>query len=259
MPGAAMEILEWANFLKIPKSRQRPSAMTIGVFDGVHRGHAELIRRIVAKGPCPTVITFRENPKKALAPVSYEGDIFSLGQKLEAFESLGAERAVLIDFSENFSKLKGEEFIDILEVKLNMSFLAIGNNFRCGFRQNTNAGFIKKMNEARGVETEIVPPVLEDSEPVSSSRIRAAIRAGDLSLAAALLGRDYGLDLRGMAKEKAEVDKKTGWVYDAASLHRVIPAEGKYKDGIEIKRGKVFVPGPDADSIEIIMFPIGVK
>ncbi|GHU64852.1 hypothetical protein FACS189447_02630 [Spirochaetia bacterium] len=268
-----MEILEWDNFLEIPQARQssaqeqRPSAMTIGVFDGVHRGHAELIRRIAARGPCPTVITFRENPKKILDPLSYRGDIFSLEQKLETFETLGAERTVLIDFSENFSKLRAEDFIGLLEAKLNLTFLAIGNNFRCGFKHSTDAAGIKRMNEARGIETEIVPPVLEASQPVSSSRIRAAVMAGDLALAAALLGRNFELDLRGMARTKAGFQGESGWVYDASSLHRVIPAEGRYKaeaKGVETfvdilkEKGKVFIPGPDADSIEIIVFPIGV-
>jgi riboflavin kinase/FMN adenylyltransferase len=259
--GGAMEILEWDNFLTDSQARlyRKPSAMTIGVFDGLHRGHAELIRRIVAKGPCPTVNTFRENPKKVIDPASYGGDIYSLEQKLEAFEALGAQRTILIDFSEKFSKLKGEDFIDLLEVKLNLRFLAIGNNFRCGYRHNTNAASVKEMNEIRGIETEIVPPVLEASQPVSSSRIRAAITTGDLALAALLLGRPFALDLRGMAKERAGVDDKRGWVFDPSSLHRIIPAEGKYTGGIVIKRGKVFIPGPDADSIEIIVFPIGVK
>jgi FAD synthase len=161
--------------------------------------------------------------------------------------------------------------------KFNLSFLIIGKNFRCGFRYehpggdrksegspfDTDAASIKKMNGARGIDTEIMPPVLEASQPVSSSRIRAAITAGDLGMAAALLGRPFELDLRGMAKEKAESDGKMGWVYDAASVHRIIPAQGRYKvrfGEIDVlkEKGKVFIPGPDADSIELIVFPIGV-
>ena len=108
----SLRIVEWPRFLETA-SREK-SAMTIGVFDGLHLGHRELISRIVRRWPNPTVVTFRENPKKVISPESYQGDIFSLKQKLAAMESLGVSRVVLIDFSENFSRLKGWEFLNLL-------------------------------------------------------------------------------------------------------------------------------------------------
>jgi riboflavin kinase/FMN adenylyltransferase len=228
--------------------------MTVGVFDGVHRGHAELIGRVVSRGPCPTVVTFRENPKKILSPRRYEGDIFSLEQKLAAFEELGAARVILIDFSEKFSRMNGWEFIDLLEDRGGAVFLAIGANFRCGYRHETGAELIRRKNEIKGIPTGIVPPVLWGNSVVSSSRIRAAVSGGDLAEAGALLGREFELDLRGIRGVPLVKDKEEGMVFDASSLHRIMPAAGRYKvlirrqkasgvhTEITVEGGRVFIP-----------------
>jgi FAD synthase len=228
--------------------------MTVGVFDGLHRGHTELIRRIVSRGPCPTVVTFRENPKMVLLPGRYEGDIFSLRQKLAAFEELGVARVILIDFSEYFSRIEGWEFIDSLESRGGLVFLAIGAGFRCGYRHETGAELIRRNNESKGIPTEIIPPVLYGGSPVSSSRIRAAISRGDLAGAGALLGRNFELDLAGLEGFPFVKDKKESVVFDASFLHRITPAAGTYRvfinpqkssgvyTEITVEGSKVFIP-----------------
>ena len=218
----SLRIIEWPDFLKNGSNPAAAGctapagcAMTIGVFDGVHLGHQALINKIVARGPNPTVVTFRENPKKVISPDNFKGDIFSLKQKLDVFEQMGVNRLVLIDFSEEFSKLNGWEFLDLLEEHGKLSFLAIGSNFRCGYHQDTGAEYIEAMNRQKGIPTEIIPPVtipLESgNEPVNSSRIRSAIISGDVKKAAALLGRNFELDIS-----------------DLSSAHRIIPAGGQY-------------------------------
>ena len=81
----SLRILDWASLLSNSFQKPDQSAMTIGIFDGVHLGHAELLRRVVRQGKNPTVVTFRENPKKYFEPQNYPGDIFSLEQKLSTF------------------------------------------------------------------------------------------------------------------------------------------------------------------------------
>jgi riboflavin kinase/FMN adenylyltransferase len=195
------------------------------------------------------VITFRENPRKLLGPAGYEGDIFSLEQKLEALEGYGVEQVILIDFSEKFSKLKGQEFIALLEDRIELVFLVIGVNFRCGYRQDTGASSIKTMNEKRGIATDVVPPVLEGSLPVSSSRIRVSITGGDPAAAAAMLGRNPELDLRRILPRPG--GGEGGW-YFPAPWDRVIPAPGRYealvrgsgcfRTVVTVRDGGVFIP-----------------
>jgi riboflavin kinase / FMN adenylyltransferase len=179
-----------------------PGAATVGVFDGLHLGHRELITRVMAKTPglMPIAVTFRENPKKVTKPHLFSGDLFSLDQKLEALAEAGIQVCVLIDFSGNFSKLTGSEFISTLVQSCYVRSFVIGSDFRCGYKLSTDAEHFKELSRPVGAETEIVSPVSIDGEPVSSSRIRSALSEGKLELVEAMLGRPYTLDLRCMKK-----------------------------------------------------------
>jgi riboflavin kinase / FMN adenylyltransferase len=264
----SLRVIEWSSFLEDPPPGFC-SAITIGVFDGVHLGHQALIERIVRRGPNPTVVSFRENPKKALSRIkrdetydSYKGDLYSLKQKIEVFDSLGVKFLVLIDFTEDFSKLKGREFLDLLGQNGKMAFLAIGNNFHCGFAQDTGADLVRQINERKGIPTELVPPKYlrrpgsTATEPVSSSFIRKAVLAGDFKLASELLGRNFNLDLSDLKAEYLE----SGYVYDLCSVQRIAPEGGEYSvlmfpGGVtgraRAKDGKIFLPGK-AESVEFI-------
>ena len=252
----SFQIIEWDD---LTGKKPEKSAVTIGVFDGLHLGHRELIRRVVGHGPNPTVISFRENPKKILYPEKYKGDIFSQRQKLAAFNNMGLSRLILIDFSEKINKLKGRDFLDLLENRVNMAFMAIGTNFRCGHGQDTDAALIKERNERKGIPTELVSPLglpgATEAEPVSSSRIRSAIISGDVKLAAALMGRNFVLDLADLQGEDQ--------VYDLRSVQRVIPMEGRYPVLIhpgcisgwaEAENGKICLSKTNSGFVESIEF-----
>ena len=271
----SLRIIDWPDFLA-GGSDQGGAAITIGVFDGVHLGHQALIKRIVERGPNPTVITFRENPKKMTSGY-YGGDLYSLKQKLNAFDELGVNRAVLIDFSPEFSKLKGKEFLDLLAGRGRMVFLAIGCHFRCGFRQDTDACLVREINSGNGIPTELFLPIALPLEagnsPVSSSRIRSAVISGDLENAAAFLGRNFGLDLSDITPVYGQNEykgfKKNGrkhskYVYDLRSVNRITPAGGGYSVLIypggktsraDVEDGKVIL-SEEAESLEFNMYPI---
>jgi riboflavin kinase/FMN adenylyltransferase len=188
-----MQALDWDAFINgraAAGAANPPSAMTIGVFDGVHRGHQSLIRKVTEHEFCPTVITFRKNPKQTLAPQTYAGDIITLNEKLVIFERMGIQRTILIDFSEDFRRLKGREFIEALIYEGNLRFLVVGYNFRCGCHLDTDAHAVKSITAEHGIACEVVEPVMFRGERVSSSRIRAALSAGDWAAAAAFLGRE---------------------------------------------------------------------
>ena len=169
-------------------------AVTVGVFDGVHRGHQALIRRI-CDHPQPlascsllsTVVTFKQNPLRILKPAAFTGDIMTLEQKLHALEVLGVQLTVLIDFSEKFSKISGRDFVDRL-LGRQVKFMALGQNFRCGCKLDTGTVEIRNYAEERGIDYWIAPSVMDEGLPVSSSRIRQALAAGHTTEAERLLG-----------------------------------------------------------------------
>ena len=233
----SLRVIEWNEYLsgvfhdKTPFSAE--AAMTVGIFDGVHLGHRELINRVVKHGPNPTVITFRESPRKVISPETYEGDIYSLKQKLDTFDNLGVSRVILIDFSLEFSKLNGREFFNLLEEKGKIVFLAVGSNFRCGYRQDTGAEILSEMNRELGIPTEVVSQIYlnyaGNCEPVSSSRIRSAILSGDLKQAAALMGRNVRVDISDLLFMDG--------VYDLRAAGRIVPASGEYE--VRIHPGRI--------------------
>jgi riboflavin kinase / FMN adenylyltransferase len=188
-------LVEWSQFTEKGLPTGEKISVTIGVFDGVHRGHKALIERVVSHNVenTPVVITFRENHKtisnEQLAISNEQRDIQTFEQRVNTLEKLGIQIIVVIDFNEAFRKMAGIEFLEILLKRCNIGFFAVGSAFRCGYQLDTDAAAIQKFFTSRGIPAEIVPEVMEDSLPVSSSRIRAAIAAGNIELAEILLGR----------------------------------------------------------------------
>jgi riboflavin kinase/FMN adenylyltransferase len=197
-----MQIIEWETFLEegLPVGSCL-SAMTVGIFDGVHRGHQALIERIIQydKGFLPVIITFKNNDKKQSH--SQIGDILSFGQKMCIFESLGVAVTVTAELKESFMSMKGADFLSILRERGKMGFLAIGSNFRCGAGRDTDAPMIQKLNAQAGISTEIIEVLTEEGEAISSSRIRSAIAQGRLKEAEAMLGRPFTLNISDAAQQ----------------------------------------------------------
>jgi len=222
-----MLIQDWNEFVYDEPEPSRLISATIGVFDGVHLGHVALLSRIITHSDVkitPTVFTFRDNPKTSLGRSIIMADIFSLEQKLHSFFLLGIGLVVIIDFSGEFGKLSGKDFIGLLKNRGKLRYLAVGSDFRCGYGLDTNAADIRYMNELDGIPTEIVPPVIWGGFPVSSSRIRAAILSGNLVEATALLGRNVELDL-----SMTPSTPGNAWIdFDVSTLRRITPPPGRY-------------------------------
>jgi len=170
----------------------KSSSMTVGIFDGVHLGHQALLKRIVSYdagdtpvGKTPVVVTFKQNRKIE------SGNIFTFNKRLDIFESVGIQITIVIDFTEEFKKMPGIEFLEILLKRGNVGFFAVGSGFRCGYQQDTDAEKIKNFFASHNIPMEIIPKVMEGSSPVSSSRIRSAISAGNIKSAQKMLGRTY--------------------------------------------------------------------
>ena len=188
----SMHVIDWEEYISphYPLSAiHHPLSLTIGVFDGVHLGHQALIKRICNSPYIPAVVTFKQNPLKITRPDSFAGDIYPLERKFRVLEESGVRLTVVIDFSEEFRKMSGRGFIDLLLGRRSVKLIALGLNFRCGCGLDTGVAEIRDLAEARGVETWVAGPVIDDGRPVSSSRIRESLSAGRIAEAERLLGR----------------------------------------------------------------------
>jgi FAD synthase len=202
-----MKTLGWEEF-EGRALRGHPLAATIGVFDGLHIGHRELIGRILRRDRdgerlASAVFTFKENPKRSTSPSTYRGELATLAQKLELLSSASVDFCVLIDFSGDFSKLPGRQFLSILRDRGELRLLAVGSDFRCGRGLDTDSSAIRAFCEESSVGVELVDAVQWAGRPVSSSRIREAVLGGRLEEAESMLGRPYEIDMRGAELDAA--------------------------------------------------------
>ncbi|GMO28615.1 MAG: FAD synthetase family protein [Spirochaetaceae bacterium] len=182
-----MRVISWGELKKTPFTK--PSAVSCGVFDGVHRGHRALINAVKSRSDLQSVIvTFSEHPRCVLFPERRTEEIITLEKKIELLSALEVETLVLVDFSNEFRLLEGAVFIETLFKNACMRLFVIGRDFKCGHGGSFKAEQIVNFCSKLGIETNIVPPVLDGGAPVSSSRIRAALGAGDNETAKRLLG-----------------------------------------------------------------------
>ena len=221
-----MNIISWETLQNQQDFGDEPIAATIGVFDGVHIGHRALIREITTteKSLHPLVITFRENPSQILRSEKYRGDIYTLEQKLEAFEQLGVETTVLIDFSHDFSKLSGRDFIFTVYNSVNLTLLVLGKNFRCGKNADTTAEMVRHYLYNSRCEVRVLEQVTAAGVPVSSTIIREMILQGELDKIDRLLGSKYTVDLRNVEKENHNANTTIKRVH----IRQLLPPLGTY-------------------------------
>lgn len=176
------------------------SVASVGVFDGVHRGHQEILRTNVARaralGARPTVVTFRQHPKTVLLGRSPRM-LTSLEHKLELFRRAGIEHAVALTFDAALREVSAEEFArEFLVRRLDARKLVLGFDSKLGHGREGTPEFLR----ALGFDVEVVGQVLAGGRPISSTAIREAVELGDLDGAAQMLGRRvavYGDVVRG--------------------------------------------------------------
>jgi riboflavin kinase/FMN adenylyltransferase len=209
-----------------------PSAVTIGNFDGVHIGHREIMRRVVAiakeQGLTSTVLTFDPHPARVLAPDRAPKLITTVAQRLRRLEEEGIGAALLLPFSLEFAALSPEEFVEqILMGTLKARGVLVGEDFRFGFRQSGNIGTLRELGERFGFELRPVPAILGHGERISSSRIRELVSAGRVSKACRILGTPFALEGR-VVSGKGIGSKETVPTLNLAPENELLPKTGVY-------------------------------
>lgn len=169
--------------------------VALGMFDGVHRGHASVIRRAVEVAQkisgTAMVFTFANHPLSVLSPETAPLMIGSRSLRREIFESLGVEVLIEIPFTKELSRRSPEEFLELLREKISPAYVVTGPNYTFGRFGKGNGRLLLREGESYGFSAEICPAVTVDKKTVSSTRIRALIAEGNLSEANELLGRNF--------------------------------------------------------------------
>ena len=176
----------------------RRVCLAIGVFDGVHLGHQQIIRQTVADAhqhaAVPLVVTFDRHPNAVVAPQRVPPQIYSRSQKLRAIESLGVVALLEIHFDKPFSEKPGELFVRELARDLGkIHSVCVGADFVFGHRRTGNVALLRTLGAELRFQVHGLAAVALDGQAVSSTRIREMIRTGDLDTASQMLGRPYAI------------------------------------------------------------------
>jgi riboflavin kinase/FMN adenylyltransferase len=179
-------------------AREKRPAVALGNYDGVHAGHQEILRRVkedAARRGAPSVLyTHDPHPAVVLRHGTPPPKITTLEEKIEIVDGLGIDYMVVEPFTIDFAAQSPEEFVRaVLVERLGAGHVFVGGSFGFGKGRAGKAADLEAFGKRFGFETTIVPPVTLDGAPVSSTRVRAAVQAGDVDLAARLLGRPFRL------------------------------------------------------------------
>ena len=174
------------------------SAVTVGVFDGVHRGHQSLIGMLKAlaaeRGLTPCVITFLNHPRIVLAPGVTHSYLTTAARRVELLQATGAAYVVPLTFTRELSQLTYREFVDVLIAKLRLRALLIGADFAMGEGRQGNGAALAELGREAGFTVSIAEPLRIDGEIVSTTGVRQCVEAGEVERAKVLLGRPYALE-----------------------------------------------------------------
>jgi len=221
--------------LRSPQDALRPTAIALGSFDGLHRGHRRVIAAIAAHGASPgaepitpTVVSFWPHPREVL-----HGDtrlrLDLPEEKLRLLEPLGIRQLVLVPFTRELAALSPEAFVEqVLVGQLQARRVAVGDNFRFGRGRCGDAEALRRIGAGLAMDVAVLPMLSDGAERVSSSRIRRALAAADLAEARRLLERPY--QFTGLVVPGRGLGRQLGW--PTANLQvdgrKFLPLEGVY-------------------------------
>ena len=221
------------------------TVVTVGTFDGVHRGHLDVIQRLVARahavGLPSLVVSFDPHPLEIVNPAAAPQLLTTSDEKLEILAETGVNYFALLPFNHNLASYSAEEFVDsVLRSRFRMSELLIGYDHGFGHRRAGNVGILRDLGVNRGFRVDVVDAVdLGDGQHVSSTTIRRSIAGGDIARAADGLGRLYSVsgtvvagNSRGRELGFATINLST------PSPRKLLPPEGVYAVMVQTPHGR---------------------
>jgi riboflavin kinase / FMN adenylyltransferase len=225
-------VQRWRGLEAIPNGWGR-SVVTIGVFDGVHRGHAQLIGQAVRRArelsvPC-VLMTFDPHPSEVIRPGSHPAQLTTLRRRAELVEQLGVDVFFVLPFTVELSRMPADEFVhEVLVERLHVAEAVVGDNFTFGHKALGNVELLRALGQRFGFTAGGVDLLSQGGLTFSSTYIRSCIDAGDVAAATTALGRPHrveGIVIRGDQRGRS-------MGYPTANLstprHTAIPADGVY-------------------------------
>jgi riboflavin kinase/FMN adenylyltransferase len=203
-------VYRWYGLADVPPDWGE-SVATIGVFDGVHRGHQRIVERAVevarARNLPVVVITFDPHPDEVIRPGSHPPLLTTPRRRAELLAGLGADAVCVLPFTQEFSGLSPDEFIRaVLSERLHAAAVVVGENFRFGHKAAGDVSLLVQLGEKYDFTAQGVPLLVVDGVTISSSYIRERLAAGDVAAAASALGRPHrveGVVVRGHMRGRA--------------------------------------------------------
>jgi riboflavin kinase/FMN adenylyltransferase len=210
----------------------RGSAVCIGAFDGVHRGHRAVLAQVCAgaraRGLAPVAVSFAPIPRVFFARGAAMPQLSSAREKIGLLRQAGMERVLLLRFDAKLAAMRAEDFVEqVLVARLNAKQVWVGEGFRFGHARMGDLDLLRRLGKARGFEADEVAPFALEGGRVSSTGIRGLLAAGDFDAAAHLLGRRFAIG--GHVVRGAQLGRKLG--YPTANLRlgsRVAPVGGVF-------------------------------
>ena len=203
-------------------------ALTVGSFDGVHLGHVDVIRHVIAAAKAadaqPALITFEPHPRCVLDPANCPQSITTLQEKLALIEAAGIQHAIVLRFDRELASLSPQEFVDRLAAVMELRRWVIGYDFAFGRGRTGSAQWLRE----HGQQVDVVPPFTFEGRELHSSEVRRLITAGEVDQANKLLGREYSM--AGPVEAGEKVGRQLG--FPTANIgvepNKLIPALGAY-------------------------------
>lgn len=213
-----------------------PTAISLGNFDGVHLGHAQVLSHILdysgnngnKKSLYPTVVSFNPHPREF-----FSGQpqllLTPLDEKVDQLEKLGIQQLVLLPFTQNLAKLTPQDFVEQILIKdLQAQIITVGKDFRFGYQRQGNVEILQAIASPFGAEVRIAPLKTEEDHRISSSLIRAALAEGNIHHANQMLGRPY--QLSGIVIDGKKLGRTIGFPTANLQLpeNKLLPRLGVY-------------------------------
>jgi riboflavin kinase / FMN adenylyltransferase len=247
-------VRRWDGLAAVP-SDHGPSVVTVGMFDGVHRGHRALLDRVTAeaaaRGLPAGAVTFDRHPLEVLRPEARPPLLTTLDRKVALLGAAGMDFVLVLPFTEELSQVTAQAFAaEVLMDGVGARAIVVGENFRFGHKAAGDPALLAELGRPRGVEVVAVPLHTDGGEAVSSTRVRAELARGDVRAAAASLGRAYaveGVVVHGDGRGGRELGIPTANLDVAGDLAR--PANGVYAGHLGEEPGGI--PRPAAISVGV--------